>query len=75
MNKDTQEHIRNKIRAGLAQLDTSNRLIFKRMYARGNLDASIKETVDAVPPEKLDWAMQQVQRSLDKKLAKNEVND
>ncbi len=59
-------HYRVEIKAGLAHLPESNRLLFMRMYSHENLDANINDVVDAMPEDKLDWAMQQVQRSLDK---------
>ena len=41
-------------------------MLFKRMYAHGNLDADINSVVDSMPAEKLDWAMQQVYNTLRK---------
>ena len=41
-------------------------MMFKRMYAKGNLDMNINDVVDNMPEEKLDWAMQQVERTLSK---------
>jgi hypothetical protein len=66
MNKALQEFARNKLKTGLRQLPESNQLIFKRMYSHNNLDAEIDNVVDLMPDEKLDWAMEQVRRSLDK---------
>lgn len=42
-------------------------MLFKRMYSYKNLKADINDVVDALPEDKLNWAMQQVQRTLDKK--------
>ena len=36
------------------------------MYSHKDLDKDINEVVDQIPDEKLDWAMQQIQRTLDK---------
>lgn len=41
--------------------------MFKRMYACGHLDRPIDEVVLDMPDEKLDWALTQVQRTLEKK--------
>ncbi|GAG27163.1 unnamed protein product, partial [marine sediment metagenome] len=43
-------------------------LLFKRMHAGSshNFGIDINKVVDEMPVDKLDWAMQQVQRSLDK---------
>ena len=67
MNEQIQGFARNELKAGLSKLPESNQLIFKRMYSHKNLDADINDVVDSMPADKLDWAMQQVQRSLDEK--------
>jgi len=69
MNDDLQYYARKTILAGLIQLPESNQLFFKRMYSHDNLEADISDVVKAMPEDKLDWAMQQVQRSLDKQNA------
>ncbi len=66
MNNQLQEFARAQLKDGLDKLPESNQLFFKRMYSGGNLDANINDVVDAMPEDKLDWAMQQVQRSLDR---------
>ena len=66
MNKQLQEFARAAIKEGLSKLPESNQLIFKRMYSHGNLGLAINEVVDRVPEDKLDWAIQQVQRSVNK---------
>lgn len=66
MNNQLQEFARTQLKDGLVKLPGNNQLIFKRMYSPGNLDADINDVVDLMPEDKLDWAMQQVQRSLDK---------
>jgi len=66
MNNQLQEYARTKIKQGLAQLPEGWQLKFKRMYSYNNLDLPIDKVVDALPAEKLDWAMQQVQNSIDK---------
>lgn len=67
MNNQLQEFARQNLKDGLAQLPESWQTMFKRMYSHENLDADINDVVDSVPEDKLDWAMQQVQRSLDKR--------
>jgi len=68
MNNQLQKFARDQLKAGLAKLPESNQHFFKRMYSHENLDATICDVVDAMTEEKLDWAMQQVQRSLDKEI-------
>lgn len=67
MNEQLQEFARKTLIDGLYQLTEDQHLLFKRMYCHENLEASIEEAVANVPEDKLDWAMQQVQRSLQKK--------
>jgi len=64
MNNQLQNYARRTLKDNLAQLTDDNRLLFKRMYAKGNLNLSISEVVDLMEEDKLDWAMQQVERSL-----------
>lgn len=66
MNQQIQDFARSTLKAGLAKLSPANHLLFKRMYSPKNLEADINSVVDSMPVEKLDWAMQQVQRTLDK---------
>lgn len=66
MNKQLQEFARNTLKEGLSKLPESNHAIFKRMYSPDNLKANIDSVIDAMPENKLDWAMQQVQRTLEK---------
>jgi hypothetical protein len=59
------EYIRYMVMAGglkhgLKQCTEPQRLMFKRMYAGGNLDMPIDEVVDNMPVEKLQHALNQV---------------
>jgi hypothetical protein len=71
MNAILQEFARNFIKDGLAKLPEPNQDMFKRMY--GNLDSSINDVVEAMPEDKLDWAMVQVDNTL-KSVEKDENN-
>lgn len=66
MNDQLQQFARETLKAGLRQLPDAWQLTFKRMYSHKDLDKPIEAVVDAMPFEKLDWAMQQVQGSIDK---------
>jgi hypothetical protein len=46
-------------------------MMFKRMYSHKDPSRPIDNVVDDLPEEKLDWAMEQVRRSVEKKEAKN----
>lgn len=75
MNEQLQRYARESIKSGLTKLSPENHRIFKLMYARDNGEISVDDSlamdinlvVDQIPEDKLDWAMQQVQRTLDKK--------
>ncbi len=66
MNDKLQQFARNELKTGLAMLPENQQFFFKRMYSHKNLAADINDVVDSMPEEKLDLAMQQVQRSIDK---------
>jgi hypothetical protein len=72
MNNALQDFARNSIKEGLYQCLDRQVRIFKLMYARTNpdapadLDMEIDDVVDLIPSEALDWAMQQVERTLEK---------
>ncbi len=66
MNKQLQDFARSEIKKGLAKLPESNHLLFKRMYSHENLDLPINDVVDKMEYERLDWALQQVERSVNK---------
>lgn len=66
MNNQLQKFARDKLKEGLAILPESHRLFFKKMYSPDNLKADIIDVVNNMSEDRLDWAMQQVQRTLDK---------
>lgn len=80
MNEQLQNFARQKLKDDLALLTEDNRKMFRLLYARprGKLStdaeidaADINAVVDAMPAERLDWAMQQVQNTF-KENAKNQ---
>lgn len=64
MNDTLSIFARQNIKEGLAKCTEHQRMFFKRMYSHEDLDVEINSVVDNMPDEKLDWAMQQVQRQL-----------
>jgi hypothetical protein len=74
MNEKLQNYAREELRTGLAQLPETWQRTFKLMYGRDNgkrsveaaIALSIDDVVSSVPEDKLDWAMQQVENSLQK---------
>ena len=73
MNNELQTFARNTILDGLKQCNEGQQLLFKRMYAHGNLEKSIDDTVAQLEVEKLDWAMQQIAATIKKNKAKSEL--
>lgn len=67
MNKTVDTFIRGEIREGLARLEKSHIHLFKRMYARGDMDKDITDVINEMPQEKLEWALTQVENSLKKR--------
>lgn len=71
MNEQLQQFARETLKEGLAKLPEDNQKMFKRMYSPENLEADINEVVDNVPVDRLDWAMQQVARTVQEHAAEN----
>lgn len=67
MNKQLHDFAVKTLKEGLALCTDYEQSIFKRMYSHQNLELPINVVVDNMEDEKLDWAMQQIQRTLDKK--------
>lgn len=66
MNNQLSAYARDTLKQGLAKCTEKQVLRFKRMYSHGDLKKQINDVVDSMPDEKLDWAMQQVQRTLER---------
>ena len=64
MNNTLQEFAKNQLKNGLLKCSEKQQLLFKRMYSHNNLDKSIDEVINDMPEDKLDWAMQQVEKTL-----------
>ena len=67
MNKQLEEYARGALRINLLECTEEEQHRFKQMYADGNLDLSMDQVVINMDISKLDWAMQQVQRTLNKR--------
>ena len=67
MNEELQNFGRTKLKEGLAKCNEGEQLMFKRMYAHGDIGKSIDDVVDDMEEEKISHAMTQVQSTLDKK--------
>lgn len=67
MNDKLKNFAKNSLREGLAKCTEAEVIMFKKMYAEGDLTLPIGEVVEKMDEKKLDWAMTQVQRTLDMK--------
>ncbi len=63
MNELLTKYAQRYIKDGLAKCTAKQIMLFKRMYSHADLDAEIESIVENMPNEKLDWAMQQVQKT------------
>ena len=52
----------------LSECTEAQQLIFKRMYCHKNLELPINEAVDQMEDIKIDWAITQVERTINKNL-------
>lgn len=66
MNKHLQKFARDTIKQRLLQCSVEQRLLFKQMYFPKDLTVSVDAIVNDMDESKLDWAMQQVEATLDK---------
>jgi hypothetical protein len=57
---------REQLIEGLHKCSEAQVNLFKQMYSFKNRDADIDTVVANMPEDKLDWALQQVNRTLDK---------
>jgi len=74
MNKHLQDYARKQIKEWLFQLPEAHQRTFKLLYGRNNgkrtvedaASLNINDVVDMVPEDRLEWAMRQVESSLNK---------
>ena len=66
MNRTMADFGRKKLKELLSQCTESQQLMFKRMYAHDNLDLPIGECVDQMDESKIDWAISQCERTVEK---------
>ena len=67
MNNQLQRFARDSLKEGLSKCTGDEQQLFKRMYSHEEPYRLLHEVIDNLDESKLDWAMQQVQRTLDKK--------
>lgn len=60
------EEARQELLKGLAKCTEANHRIFRLMYSPGHPDVPLEKVVEAIPRDKLLWALRQVQTTLDR---------
>ena len=73
MNKTIKSFAQTNIIEGLKLLSYGQVKLFKRMYAKSaglTVDDSIPDIVKSMPEDKLDWALTQVERTIEEKYSK-----
>jgi hypothetical protein len=50
----------------LAQCTECQQMMFKRMYSHKNLELPINDVVDQISDDKIDWAISQCERTVEK---------
>ncbi len=68
MNKSLSNAGKGMLKELLAQCTEPQQLLFKRMYCHTNLDATIDEAVDQMDEFKIDWAITQCEKTVEKNL-------
>lgn len=66
MNNTIKNFVTNRLKELLAECTEGQQLMFKRMYSNGNLHEHINNVVDQMEDDKLDYALTQVERTIDK---------
>lgn len=66
MNNELQDFARSRLKEGLKKCTEDQQQLFKRMYSNGNLELPIDTVIDRMPAGNLDWAMEQVRRTIEK---------
>lgn len=65
-NKTIINFTKERLKNLLTECTESQQLFFKRMYSNGNLNLSIYEVVDQMDDHRLEWALSQVERTIEK---------
>ncbi len=72
MNQTIVNTSKRMLKELLSQCTEPQQLLFKRMYSHKDLTVDINEAVDNMDETKIDWAMTQVERTLEKNNNKGE---
>lgn len=70
MENETIKNIAKKLlKQLLSECTGEQQLLFKRMYCPKNLELPINDVVDQMEDDKIDWAMTQVEKTVEKNRA------
>lgn len=59
---------RGILKSLLEQCNDGQQLMFKKMYSNHHNELPINEVVDKMNPDKIDWAISQCERTIEKNL-------
>ena len=65
-NKTIKNVAKEMLKELLAECNEGQQLMFKRMYCHKNLGLPINEVVDQMDDDKIDWAITQIERTIEK---------
>ena len=71
MNKTLKSATQQILKDLLSQCRKDQQMLFKRMYSHENLELPINDVVDQMDEEKMDWAVSQVERTVEKNKTNN----
>lgn len=66
MNKTIEKFVRKILFKKLSRCTKDQILFFKRLYSHQDLEKDTKKIVDEMPLNKLDWALSQVEATIEK---------
>ena len=66
MNKTMSDFARKTLKELLSQCTDNQQLFFKRMYSHNNLERTIEDCINMMDESKLDHAISQCERTIEK---------
>ena len=66
MNETLKNAAKTILKDLLAQCTEGQQMMFKRMYSHNNLELPINDVVDQMSEDKIDWAISQCERTVEK---------
>ena len=74
MNETLKNTAKEMLKELLAECTKPQQMMFKRMYCHKNLELPINDAVDQMADDKIDWAMTQVERTVEKNKTTTNAN-